>query len=240
MSAAGVEVGATFAQVAPSGRTSAERHSGAERRRLQPDVPRPRGETVDAGGLNPPNAAGPPYVSGNVGSTPTGATRCPNGRPAWWMPAHHHCALDHELRRYPGITCEDYWRLLERQGGVCATCGRPPQAGRWRFAADRDHETGEIRGLLHHRCNRWLTKDRVRERGRRLRTLRAYLADPPGRALGLAASPAAVQRAEERKRKRRQAARERRAKDRRQAPDTSATSAGGVAAAIGKLERKGT
>ncbi|HEV8652822.1 MAG TPA: endonuclease domain-containing protein [Actinomycetes bacterium] len=127
-----------------------------------------------------------------VGSAKRHAERsgavCPNQRPSWWLPAAHHCALDHELRRYPGITCHDYWRLYHLQGGRCAVCGGPP--GRWRFAVDRDHDTNAVDGLTHHRCNRAVTQQ-----------IRRYLADPPGRALGLAADPAAVARRERRQRR---------------------------------------
>lgn len=105
------------------------------------------------------------------------------------MPAHHHCGLDHELRRYPGITCEDYWHLFDLQGGVCRICRKPP--GKWRFAIDRDHASGMIRGLTHHRCNRPITEEVV-----------YHVQNPLGASLGLYADPVAVAKMEARQRRR--------------------------------------
>ena len=51
-----------------------------------------------------------------------------------------------------GITIDDYYRMFDEQGGVCAVCFRPPNAGR-RMAVDHDHNTGAIRGLLCNSCN---------------------------------------------------------------------------------------
>ena len=62
------------------------------------------------------------------------------------------------LRRY-GITVEKYQALLAAQGGRCACCGRADQGRKWggkhdlRLLVDHDHTTGEIRGLVCHRCN---------------------------------------------------------------------------------------
>jgi len=59
---------------------------------------------------------------------------------------------------------------------------------------DHDHRTGGVDGLCHFGCNRRL-HDRLRQ----------YLADPPGRALGLWIAPAklkAIQDADTAKRKR--------------------------------------
>lgn len=61
---------------------------------------------------------------------------------------------DAYLRRKYGITEADYGRLLVAQGGRCAICGKLP--GRVSLAVDHDHQTGEIYGLLHPRCNRAL------------------------------------------------------------------------------------
>ena len=58
-----------------------------------------------------------------------------------------------DLKKKYGITIEDYNRMLEEQGGVCAICGTvsPRQSGV--FSVDHDHETSRVRGLLCHRCN---------------------------------------------------------------------------------------
>jgi len=66
------------------------------------------------------------------------------------------------LKRCYGITIEDYNEMLEKQDGKCATCGSTETAGRKSgrggaadvFAVDHCHDTGKVRGLLCHRCNR--------------------------------------------------------------------------------------
>lgn len=55
------------------------------------------------------------------------------------------------LQRY-GLTQDDFDRLVERQGGVCAICKEPCPTNQ-RLSVDHDHETGEVRGLLCRRCN---------------------------------------------------------------------------------------
>lgn len=63
-----------------------------------------------------------------------------------------------------GITIDDYFALLEKQGGVCAICGRGPEnfevtdkngvvKSYSRFLVDHDHKTGTVRGLLCRGCN---------------------------------------------------------------------------------------
>lgn len=58
----------------------------------------------------------------------------------------------HRLKRKYGLTPEDYDRMLEVQGGVCAVCGEPEQALR-RLAVDHDHVIGKVRGLVCTHCN---------------------------------------------------------------------------------------
>lgn len=60
------------------------------------------------------------------------------------------------VRRAVLISDADYARLLEAQGGVCAICGHPPK--RVKLNTDHDHGTRKrvVRGLLCHRCNRYL------------------------------------------------------------------------------------
>ena len=61
--------------------------------------------------------------------------------------------------RQLGVTDDEYARLLQAQNGGCAICGATPKTRR--LDVDHDHRTGEIRGLLDHRCNRalptWVT-----------------------------------------------------------------------------------
>jgi hypothetical protein len=59
---------------------------------------------------------------------------------------------DGHLRRKFGIGIEDYERMLEAQGDVCAICKKPRPEERT-LHVDHDHDTGKIRGLLCFRCN---------------------------------------------------------------------------------------
>lgn len=60
---------------------------------------------------------------------------------------------NHHLKNKYGITKEDYLKLLENQGGVCAICGTSNTGKRKALSVDHDHQTGKIRGLLCSRCN---------------------------------------------------------------------------------------
>ena len=50
-----------------------------------------------------------------------------------------------------GLTPQDVVALLDRQNHRCALCYKAFE-GR-RFCVDHDHRTGEVRGLLHGKCN---------------------------------------------------------------------------------------
>jgi len=68
------------------------------------------------------------------------------------------------LKQKYGITLEEYYSLLDKQGGVCAICGVDKNcydskgAGGLidNFAVDHCHRTGKVRGLLCNQCNRGL------------------------------------------------------------------------------------
>ncbi len=63
-----------------------------------------------------------------------------------------------------GVSDDDYTRLLAAQDGHCALCPNTPKTRR--LHVDHDHATGEVRGLLCHRCNRalptWVTAEWLR------------------------------------------------------------------------------
>jgi len=59
---------------------------------------------------------------------------------------------EYQYRAFYGISIEQYEEMLDKQNGLCAICKTPPQTKR--LAVDHDHDTGEVRGLLCHRCNR--------------------------------------------------------------------------------------
>jgi hypothetical protein len=54
-----------------------------------------------------------------------------------------------------GITPEQYDEMLLNQDGKCAICATDnPGGANNTFHIDHDHETGRVRGLLCHKCNR--------------------------------------------------------------------------------------
>lgn len=56
--------------------------------------------------------------------------------------------------RHPQLPDAEYARLLAAQGGHCALCPAVPRTRR--LHTDTNHATGETRGLLCYRCNRYL------------------------------------------------------------------------------------
>jgi len=62
---------------------------------------------------------------------------------------------DRNLRQLYGVAPEEYESMLSAQSGGCAVCGETNK-NRRRLYVDHDHETGKVRGLLCHRCNRVL------------------------------------------------------------------------------------
>jgi hypothetical protein len=64
------------------------------------------------------------------------------------------CKRDSQNRAKYGIDEEDYLRLLEEQENSCAICGVHHSLGQHgRLSIDHCHTTGEVRGLLCHKCN---------------------------------------------------------------------------------------
>lgn len=51
------------------------------------------------------------------------------------------------LAKY-GLTVEEYERLEDEADGLCAICRKAR-----RLAVDHCHDTGEVRGLICHKCN---------------------------------------------------------------------------------------
>lgn len=59
------------------------------------------------------------------------------------------------LKRYYGITIEQYEEMLKAQDFKCAICGTddPSNKRQKRFCVDHDHDTNELRKLLCLKCN---------------------------------------------------------------------------------------
>lgn len=73
------------------------------------------------------------------------------------------------------ITPDDYRRILEAQGRVCAICACPP--GEKLLHIDHNHETGVVRGLLCRDCN--LAIGHFKENEEAMKNAVEYLRSPP-------------------------------------------------------------
>ena len=69
--------------------------------------------------------------------------------------SHPDARRDYSLRKNYGIDTQEYNRILEKQGGLCAICSTDQPGGRKNkyFAVDHCHRTGKVRGLLCMSCN---------------------------------------------------------------------------------------
>lgn len=79
------------------------------------------------------------------------------------------------LKRYYGLSVEEYDAQKERQNGLCAICLCSP--GDKTLAVDHDHKTGSLRGLLCLACNALIgyARDDAEVLGRAV----LYLSNPP-------------------------------------------------------------
>ena len=77
------------------------------------------------------------------------------------------------LRILYGLTPEDFDAMLAAQGARCAICPATEPGGSGTWAVDHCHETGRVRGILCHRCNRAI--GRLGDDPARLRDAAAYL-----------------------------------------------------------------
>lgn len=98
----------------------------------------------------------------------------------------HHALKDRKrtLRRFYGMTLEDYDDMLAAQGGGCAGCGasrstlklpkgQSDRGARGRLHIDHCHATGIVRGILCNGCNAALGQ--VKDNPATLRVLADYL-----------------------------------------------------------------
>lgn len=72
------------------------------------------------------------------------------------------------------ITLEQYEKMIELQGGVCALCQRPPMGSK-RLAVEHDHKSGRIRGACCFKCNKFLIGRHTEKDIPLLRRLIVYL-----------------------------------------------------------------
>jgi len=57
------------------------------------------------------------------------------------------------LKKKYNLTLDQFWSMLEAQGGHCKLCGMKPDDMYKKFCVDHDHKTGRIRGILCKFCN---------------------------------------------------------------------------------------
>ena len=60
--------------------------------------------------------------------------------------------IDRSMKARYGVGIDWYNATLDAQGGGCAICGKPEQSHR-RHHIDHCHATGNVRGILCHKCN---------------------------------------------------------------------------------------
>lgn len=93
------------------------------------------------------------------------AYRCPECEKERWHRQNQRIENKHRQREWHlqknyGITTEAYNTMVAGQHGVCAICGNQPNTGGNNgkiLLVDHNHKTGEVRGLLCHRCNKMLS-----------------------------------------------------------------------------------
>jgi hypothetical protein len=61
--------------------------------------------------------------------------------------------LKSNLKKFTGLTLEQFDEILKRQNGVCAICGKTEEINGQRLSVDHCHTTGMVRGLLCFKCN---------------------------------------------------------------------------------------
>ena len=94
------------------------------------------------------------------GESPDGGARCPPCRLEGKIRARRYIEKNTEkrgeitlrshLKSKYGLTMDRYLQFLADQKGACAVCHQPPVN---RLVVDHCHITGEVRGLLCHKCN---------------------------------------------------------------------------------------
>lgn len=79
-----------------------------------------------------------------------------------WYKLNKDKAKDTRFKKKYNISLEDWDHMFEVQGGRCAICKTHQADLEKSLCVDHDHDTGEVRGLLCHTCNRalGLLKDR--------------------------------------------------------------------------------
>lgn len=84
---------------------------------------------------------------------------------------------DWKLRKYYGITADQFKDLHDKQNGVCAICNRPNVTDKQALSVDHCHKTLKVRGLLCANCNRGLGL--FQDNAELMERAAAYIKEPP-------------------------------------------------------------
>jgi hypothetical protein len=87
-------------------------------------------------------------------------------------------AKAYQLYRNYGITWDERETMIASQGSVCAVCGSTAW-GHYGPLVDHDHDTGEVRGIVCHKCN--IGIGLIGDNLRRAEAVVAYLKKPRNR-----------------------------------------------------------
>ena len=66
---------------------------------------------------------------------------------------HPNARRNIRLKARYGITLKQYGRILRKQGGGCAICGKKKRPSGKALDVDHDHKTNAVRGILCSKCN---------------------------------------------------------------------------------------
>lgn len=103
-----------------------------------------------------------------------------SGKASYCKDCQAHVYYRSYVKRTYGITIEQYYAILDHQGGGCAICNRKLKTKK--YAVDHNHKTGEVRGLLCGPCNNRILGS-ARDSPEILRRAADYLEEPPARAI---------------------------------------------------------
>ncbi len=70
-----------------------------------------------------------------------------------WRKTNPEVTRKHNLKKYFGLSIQDYDDMYIKQGGRCAICGTHQSELSQRLSVDHNHDTNCIRGLLCSSCN---------------------------------------------------------------------------------------
>lgn len=101
---------------------------------------------------------------------------CASERHAEWRKSNKGKIKDNSLQRNYGITLEEYFQILDVQGGGCAICGQSLEANGKALAVDHDHRSRIVRGIACAGCNKFRIGNNTLEV---LEGVVEYLRNPP-------------------------------------------------------------